>query len=32
MRAERDAVAAEVESLPMPGIRGRIVLRWDDGS
>ena len=31
-RAERDAVAAQVESLPMPGIRGRIVLRWDDGS
>jgi Winged helix DNA-binding domain len=31
-RAERDAVAAEVESLPLPGIRGRIVLRWDDRS
>ena len=31
-RAERDAVAAEVESLPIPGIRGRIVLRWDDRS
>jgi hypothetical protein len=29
--AERDAVAAEVESLPLPGIRGRVVLRWDDG-
>jgi hypothetical protein len=29
---ERDAVAAEVESLPIPGISGRIVLRWDDGS
>lgn len=28
--AERDAVAAEVESLPIPGIRGRIMLRWDD--
>lgn len=29
-RAERDAVAAEVESLPLPGIGGRIVVRWDD--
>jgi hypothetical protein len=29
-RAERDAVAAEAESLPLPGIRGRIVVRWDD--
>jgi len=29
-RAERDAVAAEVESLPLPGISGRIVVRWDD--
>ena len=28
--AERDAVAAEAESLPLPGIRGRIVVRWDD--
>lgn len=28
--AERDAVAAEVQTLPIPGIRGRIVLRWDD--
>ena len=28
--AERDAVAAEVESLPLPGIGGRIVLRWED--
>jgi Winged helix DNA-binding domain len=27
--AERAAVAAEVESLPLPGIRGRIVIRWD---
>ena len=30
--AERDAVAAEVASLPIPGVQGRIVLRWDDGS
>jgi hypothetical protein len=29
-RAERDAVTAEAESLPLPGIRGRIVVRWDD--
>jgi hypothetical protein len=30
-RAERDAVAAETQSLPLPGIEGqRIVLRWDD--
>jgi hypothetical protein len=29
-RAERDTVAAEVASLPIPGIQGRIVLRWDD--
>jgi hypothetical protein len=29
-RAERDAVAAEAESLPLPGSRGRIVVRWDD--
>jgi hypothetical protein len=28
--AERDAVAAEVESLPLPGIQGRIALRFDD--
>jgi hypothetical protein len=28
--AARDAVAAEVESLPLPGIEGRIVVRWDD--
>jgi Winged helix DNA-binding domain len=27
--AERDAVAAEVASLPIPGVQGRIVLRWD---
>jgi hypothetical protein len=30
--AERDAVAAEVQTLPIPGIRGRIVLHWDDRS
>jgi hypothetical protein len=29
-RAERDAVASEAESLPLPGIGGRIVVRWDD--
>jgi hypothetical protein len=29
-RAARDAVEAEAESLPLPGMRGRIVLRWDD--
>jgi Winged helix DNA-binding domain len=29
-RAERDAVEAEAESLPLPGIDGRIVVRWDD--
>jgi hypothetical protein len=29
-RAERDAAAAEVESLPLPGIQGRIVVHWDD--
>jgi hypothetical protein len=29
-RAERDAVTAEAESLPLPGIEGRrIVVRWD---
>jgi hypothetical protein len=27
---ERDAVQAEAESLPLPGLRGRIRLRWDD--
>jgi hypothetical protein len=30
--AERDAVAAEVQALPISGIRGRIVLHWDDRS
>jgi hypothetical protein len=29
-RAARDAVAAEAESLPLPGLEGRIVLRWDE--
>jgi hypothetical protein len=29
-RAARDAVEAEADSLPLPGIRGRIVVRWDD--
>jgi hypothetical protein len=29
-RAARDAVEAEAESLPLPGIPGRIVVRWDD--
>jgi hypothetical protein len=28
-RAERDAVVAEAESLPLPGVEGRIVVRWD---
>jgi Winged helix DNA-binding domain len=29
-RAERDAVEAEAESLPVPGIQGQIVVRWDE--
>ncbi len=29
-RAERDAVAAEAESLPLPGSKRRIVVRWDN--
>lgn len=29
-RAERDAVEAEAESLPLPAIGRRIVVRWDD--
>jgi hypothetical protein len=29
-RAERDAVEAEAESLPLPGIEGRIAVRWDE--
>ena len=28
--AERSAVEAEAESLPLPGLDGRIVVRWDD--
>ena len=28
-RATRDAVEREAESLPLPGIDGRIVVRWD---
>jgi Winged helix DNA-binding domain len=27
---ERDAVVAEAESLPLPGVQGSIVVRWDD--
>jgi len=29
-RAACDAVEAEAESLPLPGVGGRIVVRWDD--
>jgi hypothetical protein len=29
-RAARDAVEAEAASLPLPGIKGGIVVRWDD--
>jgi Winged helix DNA-binding domain len=29
-RAARDAVEAEAESLPLPGVRGQIVVRWGD--
>ena len=28
-RASRDAVEAEAQSLPLPGIQGRIAVRWD---
>jgi hypothetical protein len=28
--AERDAVTAEAESLPLPGLSGPIAVRWDD--
>ena len=28
-RVARDAVEAEAESLPLPGVQGRIVVRWD---
>jgi Winged helix DNA-binding domain len=27
---EREAVASEAASLPLPGLQGRIVVRWDD--
>jgi hypothetical protein len=29
-RAEREALEAEAESLPLPGVEGQIVVRWDD--
>ena len=29
-RAELDAVDAEAEGLPLPGVEGRIVVHWDD--
>jgi hypothetical protein len=29
-RAEREAVAAEAECLPLPGIQRRIAVRWDE--
>jgi hypothetical protein len=29
-RAAREAVEAEAASLPLPGVEGRIVIRWDD--
>ncbi len=29
-RAARHAVEAEAEALPLPGVQGRIVARWDD--
>jgi len=29
-RAEGEAVEAEAQSLPLPGIEGRVALRWDD--
>jgi hypothetical protein len=28
--AARDAVVAEAEALPLPGIGGRVVVRWDE--
>jgi hypothetical protein len=30
--AERDAVEAEAASLPLPGIPGRVAVRWDEGN
>ncbi len=29
-RAQREAVEAEAARLPLPGVEGRIVVRWDD--
>ena len=29
-RAERDAVAAEAASLPLPDLQGQVVVRWDE--
>jgi hypothetical protein len=29
-RAKHEAVEAEAEGLPLPGVEGRIVVRWDD--
>jgi hypothetical protein len=29
-REEQDAVEAEAESVPLPGVQGRIRVRWDD--
>ena len=29
---ERDAVEAEAASLPLPGIPGRVAVRWDEGN
>jgi hypothetical protein len=29
-RAEREAVEAEADGLPLPGVEGRIVVSWDD--
>jgi hypothetical protein len=29
-RGQRDAVEAEAARLPLPGVEGRIVVRWDD--
>jgi winged helix DNA-binding protein len=30
-RAERDAVEAEAAGMPLPGVEGRIAVRWSDG-
>ncbi|TMG63796.1 MAG: winged helix DNA-binding domain-containing protein, partial [Chloroflexi bacterium] len=29
-RAARDAIEAEVASLPLPDLHGRVVVRWED--